>query len=98
MTRKIKAQLSPEGALIIPQELYESLGLAAGDYVVLHPVPGGILLTTESPSRMHAADLLRYLVVSLGKQAEQQGIVEEDDLDAVIDQVQQQVYRERYGG
>ena len=40
-----------------------------------------------------AEDVLRHLVVSLGKTAEQRGIQEDDDLDALVESVQ-----ERYGG
>ena len=37
-------------------------------------------------------------VVSLGQAAEQRGIREGEDLDAVIEDIQQRVYQERYDG
>ena len=45
-----------------------------------------------------AEDVLRHLVVSLGKAAEQRGIQDDDDLDALVESVQERVYQEGYGG
>ncbi len=48
-------------------------------------------------SQVSAEDVLHHLVVSLGQAAEQRGIREDEDLDAIIEDVQQRVYQERYG-
>jgi replicative DNA helicase len=44
-----------------------------------------------------AEDVLRQMVISIGQAAEQRAIREEEDLDTLVEQVQEQVYRERYG-
>ena len=46
--------------------------------------------------QVQAEDILRGLVISLGRAAEQQGIREEEDLGLAIEDVQQRVYQERY--
>lgn len=41
--------------------------------------------------------MLHHLVVSLGQAAEQRGIREDEDLDTIIEDIQERVYREHYG-
>lgn len=90
-------KVTRKGQMTIPQTLREDLGIEPGDYVALRPLMGGILIskTTVTP-QVSAEDVLRSLVASLGRTAEQQGIHEEEDLAPVIDGVQQRVFRERY--
>jgi len=97
MTEMTLAKVTRKGQMTIPQSLREALGLKPGDYVALRPIMGGVLISkaTVTP-HVDAQDVLRQLVVSLGQAAERQGIREDEDLDAVIEQVQQQVYRDRY--
>ena len=46
---------------------------------------------------VQAEDVLRHLVVSLGQAAEERGIREDEDLDAIIEEAQRRAYQERYG-
>jgi AbrB family looped-hinge helix DNA binding protein len=92
------ARIAQEGQMIIPQEIREALDIEPGDYVALRPLMGGILLSKVSViPQVSAEDVLRHLVVGLGREAEQHGIREDEDLDAVIEGLQQQAYQERYG-
>ncbi len=52
--------------------------------------------STVSP-HVKAEDILRQLVICLGKEAEARGLREDEDLDAIIEDVQQRAYQERYG-
>jgi hypothetical protein len=47
--------------------------------------------------QVQAEDILRSLVTSLGRAAEQQGIREEEDLRPAIEDVQRRVVQERNG-
>jgi AbrB family looped-hinge helix DNA binding protein len=91
-------KVSRKGQMTIPQELRENLDIEPGDYVALRPLLGGILLSkaTVTP-HVQAEDVLRHLVVRMGQAAEQLEIHEEEDLDAIVDEVQRQIHRERYG-
>jgi AbrB family looped-hinge helix DNA binding protein len=91
------AKVTQKGQMTIPQELRQALRIEPGDYVALRPLMGGILLSkvTVSP-HVKAEDVLRYLVASLGREAEQQGIHEDEDLTPIIEDIQQQAYQERY--
>jgi len=83
--------------MTIPQELREELKIESGDYVTLRAISGGIFVSKAIvTSEVQAEDVLRSLVIGLGEAAEEQGI-EEQDLDAVIEDIQERVYRERYG-
>ncbi len=92
------AKVTRKGQMTIPQSLREELGIEPGDYVALRPLMGGILISKASVTpEVKAEDVLRHLVASLGHEAEARGIRDDADLDAVIEELQQQVYRERYG-
>lgn len=54
-------------------------------------------MTLPASSQVKTTALLRYFGMIIGQRAEQQGIVEEEDLDPIIEQIQQQVYQEQYG-
>lgn len=99
MSQIALVKVTRKGQMTIPQELREDMGIEPGDYVALRPLMGGVLLSkaTVTP-QVKAEDVLRGLVAALGPVAEQQGIGEEEDLDKVVEQIQHQVYRERYGG
>lgn len=92
------AKITGKGQMTIPQSLREAMGLKPGDYVVVRPLMGGIFIAkaTVTP-QVTAEDSLRQLAMGLGRAAEQQGIRDEEDLDAIIEEAQAQVYQERYG-
>ena len=46
---------------------------------------------------VQAEDVLRHLVVSLGQAAEERGICEDEDLDAIIEEAQRRTHQESYG-
>jgi len=93
------AKVTRKGQMTIPQPLREALDIEPGDHVVLRPLMGGILVSKASVTpEVSAEDVLRHLVVSLGKAAEQRGIQEDGDLDALVERVQQHLYQEGYGG
>ena len=98
MSEVALAKIGRRGQITIPLELRESLDIGPGDYVALRSLMGGVLLSKASvPPHIQAEDLLRQLVISLGREAEQHGICEDEDLDQVVEELQQQAYHERYG-
>jgi len=98
MSEVVLVKVTRKGQMTIPLGLREDLDIRPGDYVALRPLMGGILVSKVSVApQVRAEDILRGLVVTLGRAAEQQGIREDEDLDEVIEGIQQQVYRERYG-
>lgn len=98
MSEVALVKVTRKGQMTIPQTLREDLDIEPGDYVMLRPLMGGILISkaTVTP-QVQAEDILRGLVSSLGRAAEQQEVREEEDLEPIIDQVQRRVYEERYG-
>lgn len=98
MSEVVLVKVTRKGQMTIPLGLRENLDIRPGDCVALRPLMGGILVSKVSVTpQVRAEDILRGLVVTLGRAAEQRGIREDEDLDEVIEEVQQQVYRERYG-
>jgi AbrB family looped-hinge helix DNA binding protein len=97
-TATVLAKVTRKGQMTIPLEFRENLDIRPGDYVALRPLMGGFLVSkaTITP-QVRAEDILQSLVVSLGQAAEQQGIHDEKDLDAVIEDIQGRAYQERYG-
>jgi len=92
------AKVTRKGQMTIPQALREALRIEPGDYVALRPLMGGILISKASVTpEVKAEDVLRHLVASLGQAAEERGIHEDEDLDALIEEAQRQAYQERYG-
>jgi hypothetical protein len=60
--------------------------------------PGGRLISKASVTpEVQAEDVLRHMVVSLGQAAEERGIREDEDLDAIIEEAQWRAYQESYG-
>ncbi len=99
MAETMLTKLTQKGQMTIPQELRAAMGIDTGDYVMLRPLMGGVFISKAIVSpQVKAEDVLRQLVVSLGKEAERRGIHEDEDLDALIEDVQQRAYQERYGG
>ncbi len=91
-------KVTRKGQMTIPQTLRENLDIEPGDYVILRPLMGGILISKAMVTpQVQAEDILRGLVASLGRAAEQQGIREEGDLEPAIEDVQRRVVQERYG-
>jgi AbrB family looped-hinge helix DNA binding protein len=95
---EIIVKVSRKGQMTIPQELREKLDIESGDYVTLRAISGGIFVSKAIvTSEVQAEDVLRSLVADLGEAADKQGIGEEEDLDTVIGDTQEKLYRERYG-
>ena len=90
-------KVTRKGQMTIPQALREQLDIEPGDYVTLRPLMGGILISKATvTSQVRAEDILRGLVSSLGRSAEEQGIHEEADLEPIIDEAQRRAHQERY--
>jgi AbrB family looped-hinge helix DNA binding protein len=92
------AKVTRKGQMTIPQPLREALDIQPGDYVALRPLMGGLLISKASVTpEVQAEDVLHHLVVSLGQAAEERGIREDEDLDAIVEEAQRRAYQERYG-
>jgi bifunctional DNA-binding transcriptional regulator/antitoxin component of YhaV-PrlF toxin-antitoxin module len=99
MAELVLARVTQEGQMTIPQQIRAILGVDAGDYVALRPLMGGVFISKATTSlQVKAEDVLRQLVISLGREAVARGIRDDEDLDAIIEDVQQRAYEERYGG
>lgn len=99
MAEQALARVTRRGQMTIPRELREALGIEPGDYVALRSLMGGVLISRASVTpQVTAANALHNLVASLGQAGEQRGIRDDDDLDPIIEDLQQRVYQERYGG
>jgi AbrB family looped-hinge helix DNA binding protein len=98
MAETTLAKITRKGQMTIPQELREAMKIKAGDYVSLRPLLGGVFVSKASVrAEVTAEEVLRHLVINIGKQAEAQGITEDKDLDAIVEKIQEQVYQEHYG-
>ncbi len=98
MSKPALAKVTRKGQMTIPQPLREELGIEPGDYIVMRPLMGGILISKASTTpEVKAEDVLRHLVASIGQTAEQQGLREDEGLDEMIESIQQRLYQERYG-
>jgi AbrB family looped-hinge helix DNA binding protein len=75
MTQIALVKVPRKEQMTIPVARREDLQIEPGDYVVLRPLMGGILISkaTVTPD-VQAEDILRGLVTSMGRAAEQQGI------------------------
>jgi bifunctional DNA-binding transcriptional regulator/antitoxin component of YhaV-PrlF toxin-antitoxin module len=70
----------------IPQAVREERDIKPGDDVTLHPLMGGILISKATVlPQVQAEDILRGLVSSLGRAADEQGLREEEDLEPAIE-------------
>ena len=99
MSEVALVKVTRKGQMTIPQELREELKIESGDYVTLRAISGGIFISKAIvTSEVQAEDVLRSLVAGLGEAAEKQGIREDKDLDVVIDDIQESLYRERSSG
>jgi AbrB family looped-hinge helix DNA binding protein len=98
MSELTLTKVTRKGQMTIPQEFRDTLGIEPGDYVALRPLMGGVLISKVSVTpQVRAEDVLRHLVASLGREAEERGIHEDEDLDGVIEDIQKQIHREHYG-
>jgi len=98
MSETALVKVTRKGQMTIPHELREELDIEPGDYVTLRALSGGIFVSKAIVTpEVRAEDVLRSLAISLGKAAEEQGIREDQDLDAVIDELQGRIHQERYG-
>lgn len=98
MSETALVRVTRKGQMTIPQTLREELDIEPGDYVTLRPLMGGILVSkaTVTP-QVRAEDILRGLVGSLGRAAQEQGIEEEEDLEPATGETQHRLFEERYG-
>jgi AbrB family looped-hinge helix DNA binding protein len=98
MSETALVKVTRKGQMTIPQELRKELDIEPGDYVTLRALSGGIFVSKAIVTpEVRAEDVLRSLAIGLGEAAEEQGICEDQDLDAVIDEIQGRIHQERYG-
>ncbi len=91
------SRLTRKGQMTIPRKLREELGLQPGDYLVLRSVAGGILVSKAAiVPESSVEEVLRQVAARIGREAERRGLREED-LDALVDEIQTSLYEERYG-
>jgi len=89
MVTSRRVRLSSKGQLVIPQEMRETLGLGAGDELILHLLDEHLLLM-EVPERSpfeQATERLR-------RRARERGITRED-VERAVDEVREEMHRER---
>ena len=99
MAELVLAKVTQKGQMTIPQELREALDIEAGDYAALRPLMDWVFMSKVSVSpQVKVEDVLRRQVVSLRKAAETCGIRGDEDLDAIIEEVQREAYRQTHGG
>lgn len=97
-TELVSATLTDEKRIGLPRELGESLHIAPGDWLVVRPMLGGVFIAKSTDQPLVTVEqLLRYLVISLGREAEEKGLTNEEDLTPIIEDMQERVYRQRYG-
>ena len=98
MSDLILTRLTKKGQMTVPRQLREKLKIKAGDYVALHPMLDGFFVSraTVEPS-VTAEQVLRHVVISLGKAAAERGITEDEDLHHIVEDIQQRVYEKHYG-
>lgn len=88
MDATLLVQVTEEGHIVVPQEVRDALGIHPGDLLTLRPWVGGMFISqATSASQTTAEEVLRYLVLNLGPQAEANHVNDEDDLDAEIDEI-----------
>ena len=98
-TGTILAKITNEGQLTLPPEVGRRLR-ADSETVAVQEVASGIVLLVnpEFTQVKLGEELLRSLVISLGRQAEALGIHEEEALDPVIETIRQESFEARHGG
>ena len=98
MPKVALVKVTRKGQVTIPKEFRDKLGIEPGDYLTARPIMGGILISkaTVTP-HVQAEDILRCLVTSLGRVAEQQGVREEEDLEPIGEEAQRRAHQDRYG-
>lgn len=99
MTLSVMSSVSSTGRLTIPHKLRDRLRLRGGSKVVLQEVADGVVLLSAAPlsGPQIAERLLTSLVTGIGSDAEQLGIVEEDDLTPLVEAIRERTFAERYG-
>ena len=92
MVTSRRVRLSSKGQLVIPQEMRESLGVEAGDELVLHLLDEHLLLAeVPEPSPFEQA------FARLERHVRDRGITRED-VEAAVKEVRREMHRERTAG
>jgi len=94
------AKVRSRGQMTVQRAVREEAGIHAGDYVIVRVLDDTVVMRKadlSGPATTKA--LLDDLVRKIGRAAEEKyGITEEEQLDAFIEEVKEQAYREHYGG
>lgn len=94
----IITRLTSKGQFTLPRRFREALGVEPGDYVALIPTADGILISAaEIAAREPREEALMALVRSLGERLEDQGIIEEEQLDEAVAASKRELYERQYG-
>lgn len=89
MVASRRVRLSSKGQLVIPQEMRETLGLKAGDELILHVV-GDHLLFAEVPE----PSPFEHAFARLERHVQDRGITRED-VEVAVKEVRREMHRER---
>ena len=99
MTELLLAKVTRKGQMTIPQELRKQLGIAAGDYVALRPMMGGVLISKASISpHVKVEDAPPHMLGPSDRHTEAHGAPRDKDLDEAVEEIEEEVYRESTGG
>lgn len=92
------ARITSEGQISLPPDLGRRLQ-GEGDTVVVEEVADGIVVLTkpEMTSEQIGKEMLRSLVIDVGRRLETLGIHDEEDLDPLIEEIRQKNFEARYG-
>jgi AbrB family looped-hinge helix DNA binding protein len=99
MTKLVLAKVTRKGQMTIPRELREALGLEPGDYVALRPLMDGVLMSKATiSSHVRAEDTAPHVVASGGTSSAARGVGKDQDLNAAVEEIEEEIYRESTGG
>ena len=95
----VLSRVTSEGKITLPRDIREGLQVREGESLVLQELADGIVMLFKAPTtRQQLAErLLKNLVVGVGQEAENIGIREENDLDAIAKAIRKRSFVQRYG-